>query len=31
LGWEPELDLGAMVTDAWEFSNRPVDTAATGS
>lgn len=21
LGWEPELDLGAMVTDAWEFSS----------
>lgn len=28
LGWEPELDLGAMVTDAWEFSNRPVEPAA---
>ena len=28
LGWEPELDLRAMVADAWEFSNRPVDTAA---
>lgn len=24
LGWEPELDLGAMVADAWEFSNSPI-------
>ena len=23
LGWEPELDLGAMVADAWDFSNSP--------
>ena len=25
LGWEPRLDLSAMVADAWEFSNRPAD------
>ena len=33
LGWEPELDLGAMVADAWAFSNRPADpdTAPVGS
>lgn len=24
LGWEPELDLHAMVADAWEFSNSSV-------
>ncbi len=23
LGWEPQLTLGAMVADAWEFSNSP--------
>jgi UDP-glucose 4-epimerase len=24
LGWEPRLDLGRMVADAWEFSNSPI-------
>ncbi|MET3807541.1 UDP-glucose 4-epimerase [Nakamurella sp. UYEF19] len=24
LGWEPQLDLGRMVADAWEFSNSPI-------
>ncbi len=31
LGWEPELDLGAMVTDAWEFSNGRAGTASAGT
>lgn len=31
LGWEPELDLRAMVTDAWEFSNGRAGSAPVGS